>query len=293
MIRLNLFLGCFLATLLSFVSGRSVSAQTATSAEGQRAIPADNLAYPVLVEIPGVGSGSGFYLNTATSIYLVTAKHVVFDEKGELLGRTMTLLSYGRDPKDTGLNLVSADLKTLSSQGAVIPSSTEDVTIVKIATFATPQPTDKPLLNATSRFLPGVTVLKASGSGFISTSVNLVKKYADILVGNEIVVYGYPNSIGLAQLPQLDPSRPLLRQGIVAGLNPATDSIVIDCPVYPGNSGGPVVEVDRSAFQTNFKLIGVVIQYVPFAKGTANFYTLDNSGYAIVAPMDGVLALFK
>jgi Trypsin-like peptidase domain len=293
-------LRCFLASALCFISGWSVFAQTAapapqppTPAEVGRAIPADNLAYPVLVELPGVDTGSGFYLNTATSIYLVTAKHVLFNEKGELLGPTMTLLSYARNPNDTGVNLVSADIKSLFSEGAVIPSASEDVAVVRVATFATPDPMEKQLVHAASRFSPGVVALEMAKTGFVTTPVNNVKKYADVFVGNEIVVYGYPDSIGLKQLPQLDPSRPLLRQGTVAGLNPATKSIVIDCPVYPGNSGGPVVEIDRIAFQTEFKLIGVVIQYVPFAKGTVNFYTLDNSGYAIVAPMDGVLALVK
>jgi hypothetical protein len=43
----------------------------------QRAIPHDDLAYPVRVEIHGSG-GSGFFLNTERQTYFVTAKHVLF-----------------------------------------------------------------------------------------------------------------------------------------------------------------------------------------------------------------------
>ena len=53
-----------------------------------RAMPDDNLAYPVLITLK-TGGGSGFYLNAKTAIYLVTAKHVLFDPNtGKLLGTT-------------------------------------------------------------------------------------------------------------------------------------------------------------------------------------------------------------
>jgi hypothetical protein len=45
----------------------------------QRAIPDDNLAYPVLITLGNGSSGSGFFLNTSDAVYLVTAKHVLFN----------------------------------------------------------------------------------------------------------------------------------------------------------------------------------------------------------------------
>jgi len=79
----------------------------------------------------------------------------------------------------------------------------------------------------------------------------------------------------------------------VAGTNPQKRSIVLDCPSYPGNSGGPVVELDKEGFQTHFNVIGVVSQYVPFADSGRSFMMLSNSGYSIVTPMDFVLDLVK
>jgi hypothetical protein len=66
------------------------------SGRAQRAIPDDNLAYPVLITVPGE-LASGFFLNTETSVYLVTAKHVIFDPiNGHLRNGPIRLLSYAR-----------------------------------------------------------------------------------------------------------------------------------------------------------------------------------------------------
>ena len=119
-----------------------------------------------------------------------------------------------------------------------------------------------------------------------------VKKYNEVLVGNQVFVFGYPVSIGIRDVPQLDLRHPLLRSGIVAGLNRATKAIVIDCAVYPGNSGGPVVQVEHKGLPSYFEVIGVVSQFVPFQEMAGQFNRLlTNSGYAMVVPMDAVLEL--
>src|ERR1700691_2639842 len=46
-----------------------------------RAIPDDNLAYPVLVTLGDNSSGSGFFLNDGNAVYLVTARHVLYRNK--------------------------------------------------------------------------------------------------------------------------------------------------------------------------------------------------------------------
>lgn len=111
------------------------------------------------------------------------------------------------------------------------------------------------------------------------------------------MVFGYPTSLGLQQFPQLDPMRPLLRKGIVAGTNPASRFLVLDCPVYFGNSGGPVLEVDRQGFGEKLSIIGVVDQYVPFVQQagsqTIAMQVQTNSGYSLAIPMDSVLELAK
>jgi hypothetical protein len=270
----------------------------ANAAQAQRAIPDDNLAYPVLVQPSAGGAASGFYLNTGTSLYLVTAKHVLFDlPSGRLRSPVVNLLSYPRDPKESGKNSISLDLAVLLPAGEVKAHVREDVAVIRVATVGIGTPAE-----ASPRrieLLPGAMVSEATTSGILSVALQFLKKYDEVLVANEVIVFGYPTSLGLKEIPQLDPLRPLLRRGIVAGQNPATKSLVIDCPAYPGNSGGPVVEIVREAFSTHFRVIGVVREFVPFEEKWINWphgyanRNITNSGYAIATPMDFVLELVK
>jgi Trypsin-like peptidase domain len=259
----------------------------------QRALPDDNLAYPVLVAIPGVEEASGFYLNTPTSTYLVTAKHVLFSENGQLRGPIMTLVSYPKDPKQSGVNRFSVNLAALNDAGEIKVHLTADVVVVRVAKVVsnTADPSRVMLQS-----LGGVSALEVANSGILGVATDAVKRYDDVLIGNDVLLFGYPTSLGISGSPQLDPLRPLLRKGIIAGLKPDSKSIILDCPVYYGNSGGPVVEVDRDFSKTTFKVIGVVSQFVPFDQNLINHTplpNLSNSGYSVVTPMDYVLELVQ
>jgi len=168
---------------------------------------------------------------------------------------------------------------------------------MKIGSAQEPKPTS--VSKETVRFiqLTGVTIQQLSKSGPVGVALDAVKAFDKALTGNDVIVFGYPSSIGLKNLPQIDYERPLLRRGIVAGTNASTRSIILDCPVYPGNSGGPVLEEDSNGLVKSLKVIGVVIQYVPFSQvagsETLAVQILSNSGYSVVAPMDFVLELIK
>ena len=262
-------------------------------APAQRAIPEDNLAYPVLLTI-GATTGSGFYLNTPDAVYLVTAKHVLFDPATHrLIDSHLTLLSYSKDLTDATHNVFVADLSTLQSNGDIKPHPSEDVAVVKLFKVKPSDDKDKSLLT----FEPGVTATELSKQGVLGAKSDIVKLFADVITGNDVMVFGYPVSLGLQQLPELDVHRPLLRKGILAGTNPDKRAIIIDCPSYFGNSGGPVVELDREAFQTKMYIIGVVVQYVPFVQtGGGQTFVMQlasNSGYSIVVPMDFVMELIR
>jgi hypothetical protein len=70
-----------------------------------------------------------------------------------------------------------------------------------------------------------------------------------------VILYGYPGSPGIPNNPQLDPSRPLLRRGLVAGRDQQNRSIIVDGG-DPGNDGCPVFEIDPEGY--GYSLIGVV-----------------------------------
>jgi hypothetical protein len=270
----------------------------ASVVRAQRSIPDDNLAYPVLIQFPDQ-LASGFYLNTGKAVFLVTAKHVLFEpQTGRMRNGLMSLLSYSRDPKESGTNLIQVDMGVLWQAGDIKAHLTADVAVVHIADIVT-SPPDKGPDPHILRPIPGVMFRTAVAGGLLLVAMDTIKNYAEVLVANEVLLYGYPTSLGIRESPQLDPLRPLLRRGIVAGLNPSGKSIIIDCPSYPGNSGGPVVEADRAPFSASFKVIGVVSQFVPFEEKSINYpigyqnISISNSGYTTVTPMDFVLELVK
>jgi hypothetical protein len=269
----------------------------------QRSIPDDNLAYPVLVQFPDE-KASGFYLNTGNSVYLVTAKHVLFTLPignppiAHVRSGPMTLLSYPRDPKESGTNLIQVDTAALFQAGEIQRHLTADVAVVRIAGVVT-STTDQPQGPKKIQLLSGVTAPSLAASGLLGVATESIKKYDEVLIANDVLLFGYPTSLGIQESPQLDLQRPLLRRGIVAGLNPNGKSIIIDCPSYPGNSGGPVVEVDRNAFNAKINVIGVVSEFVPFEEKSVNYpigyqnISISNSGYTVITPMDFVLELVK
>ena len=265
---------------------------TPREAHAGREIPDDNLAYPVLIEfeVEDDCCGSGFFLKTDTNQYLVTARHVLFNkDTGNLKGEKATLLSYSKDLEEEKRNILELDLPTLLASNRIRKHLTEDIAVICISDVSERKENGE----TTLRLAPGVTFKERAPLGTVSVTSHGVKRYDDVLIGNNIYVFGYPRSIGMKGIPQIDPLRPLLRFGIVAGKNPTQKTIILDCPLYGGNSGGPVLEVEEvSLSKRSFRVVGVVTQLVPVAEKLGKQdarYT--NSGYGVAVSMDSVFEL--
>ena len=273
---------------------------TVNLAEARRMIPDDNLAYPVLVILKNksgatLGFGSGIYFGTANAEYLVTAKHVITsglpNEKtgqAQVPDLVLELVSYSNDLPTPQRILLRVDFKMLLDRGDVRPHKVRDVAVVKIGTLNEAQ--DHSL---TTFFSPGVTKVEFADSGLVSAGMIAVRKFDEVLVGNDAILYGYPASLGLPESPQFDPLRPLLRRALIAGKDPQRHSLIIDGPVYRGNSGGPVFEIDPQPPDIYFHLVGIMIEFIPLTERAPDFTMLLNSGYSIAEPMDFVLELIQ
>ncbi|HEX5227310.1 MAG TPA: trypsin-like peptidase domain-containing protein [Bryobacteraceae bacterium] len=254
--------------------------------QAHRAFPDDNLGYPVLITV-GTSVGSGFYFNAGTAIYLVTAAHVLYSVPGAangprtLNGSRIDLLSYSGDIADTVPNRVRVDTAALGEQN-IVRHATADIAVVRLFDIAGA---------GALRTLAGVTVQQGARAGILSANREAVARLNDVVVGNDVFLFGYPLSLNLAL--QIDPERPLLSKGIIAGVNRFSHSIILECPSYPGNSGGSVVEVDTiDALTRRFRIIGVVDQLIPFADASRGFGAA-NSGYSVIIPMDPALDLMN
>ena len=142
-----------------------------------------------------------------------------------------------------------------------------------------------------------VTSLNSSGNGLLLAYAYL--PYDSIAIPDDCFILGYPKAIGIENFPQIDFNKPLLRKGIIAGKNEKNRTIILDCPVYYGNSGGPAFEyyIDENGIIPRFYLIGVVTEFVPYVEKWCNLNSglinsqMSNSGYSVVEPIDKILEL--
>jgi hypothetical protein len=270
------------------------------SAQARRMIPDDNLAYPVLIILKAksgatIGFGSGFYFGTAGAEYLVTAKHVIApglpNEKthqAEVPDLVLQLVSYSKDLPTPQRIFLSVDFKMLLDRGDVKAHKTRDVAAVKLGALK-----EQPDHSLMTFFSPGVTKVEFADSGLVSATMVAVRKFDQVLVGNDAILYGYPVSLGLPDTEQFDPLRPLLRRAFIAGKDAQKRSLIIDGPVYRGNSGGPVFEVEPDGTDIYFHLVGIMVEFIPLTEKGPDFMMLLNSGYSVAEPMDFVLELIQ
>lgn len=259
-----------------------------------RNIPDDNLAYPALIVLGGGRwTGSGFLLYSGTHIFFVTAKHVLWDEQGRLKSDQAEIICQSKDPDDEHTIIFEADLNMLAVSKSLFHHPEKDVAAFTLgATTLNPDGQ-----TYQTHKIPGVTIKQTGTSGVVTVVRESVLMLKDVLVSNDIFLYGYPGSIGLKQSPQFDYNKPLLRKGIVASVNKKQGTIILDCAVYYGNSGGPVVQVTQIGDKRRHNVIGVVTQFIPYVENWVNQSNnvvqteTFNSGYSVAVGMDFVFEM--
>jgi S1-C subfamily serine protease len=269
-----------------------VATALAGVARAQAYLPEDNLAYPVQVLVSG-GGGTGFFVRRDRELFLVTARHVLFDVlTGRLQAPELTLRALSRDAHERAVTVIHVNAAQLEEAKQIRADEPRDVAVVRLATL---RPDG---LNTT----PGVVITEKSKGAIVVAPFDYLTRYADVDISSQIFMFGYP-SVGVAGSTQIDHSRPLVRGGIVAGVNAALKTIIIDAPVNHGNSGGPVVQLSRT---NKLRIIGIATQFVPEpedvlpvrpedapASGPAprTMLALGNSGYGVVASADAIIEL--
>ncbi|MGA2221575.1 MAG: serine protease [Verrucomicrobiia bacterium] len=250
-------------------------------------LPDNYLLFSVLIKLSDGSFGSGFFYGSKSNVFLVTAKHVIFNpETGNLNAQSAKVLYYYNQPSNTPANTeMSIDLVGLYSNTLIKAHSTQDMAVIHLGKMI-----------STTQYVYNAFIMVPHP---IIVTVPL-KKYEDVQVSDEVYLFGYPSSIGIRDIagfpPQIDYNLPLLRKAIVAGKNPNNRTIVLDSPTYFGNSGGPVLAIENPSLGIyKFKLIGVISQYIPFAEHIENktyrvgYIQLSNSGFSVVTPADSIL----
>lgn len=261
----------------------------------------DLLSLAALVKV-GNSFGSGIYIHINTEVYFATARHVLFnemlnsqtEEKGfALKSKEINIKSYPKNSSFQSFEEIQVDLTSLSHSKHLSLNSTHDLAIFKVGDFIK----NKLLLTK------GITKISGTLSLNIA-SQNLVKPVSQISVGEEIYVIGFPKALALTNSHLYNYDKPLVRKGIISGINP-NQTIVIDCAVYGGNSGGPVFIAEKiiTQAQGSFKiknhryLAGIVSKYIPLLNTTAqkirsntsSSVHFENSGYGIIVAFEEIM----
>lgn len=256
-------------------------------------LPVNALSYPVLVVLEDKSSSSGFYIVDNSNVYFVTARHSIFNKNNTLKSKTIILSSCCNTDISKKIEF-KINLEELLKAKLIQYHTIHDVAIVYMG---------KNILlnngNTALSFSENFIQRLSDECNICLSDTKWIEKFDDVKIGNEVFIFGYPNSLGLVSEQQIDYNMPLLRKGIVAGMNVHKKTIVLDCPAYQGNSGGPVLIVEKlDNSKTTFLPIGIVTQFVPFVEKWVNDKyenvtntTISNSGYSIVEPIDIVLEL--
>lgn len=184
-------------------------------------------------------------------------------------------------------NYIELDCLRLVEEGNLLKHERADVAVCRVAKVGGNSKVPEGAVPI--QFQSGVEHNKGGGLGGFTLNRSLC--FDQVVLGGTITMFGYPTSLAGDFFSK---DTPLLRSGIVAG---KTDNgtIVIDCPVYFGNSGALVLETE---LRQPAQAIGVAIRMIPFKE---TLYSrefrqevgvrYENSGYAIVEPMDRVIEL--
>lgn len=245
------------------------------------------LGYPVLIEVAGT-TGSGFQLYDKEWTYLVSAAHVLFKKSIETFSEPLKITSL--DQK-TLVKTIShtLDCRALYAANHLLKHRESEVDIAVCRIGKLEHRPDRGEHSYEFQPVEGVT---AGGTDETTVMMGIPMIMSSMLEavhpGDEIYLLGYPTSLAKGE-KALDQGYPLIRSGIVAG-KPPSNKIIIDCPTYPGNSGGLVMRADDQF------AVGVAVRNIGFIEDL--YSSVDqkvvsqrrhNTGYTVVEPMDRVL----
>lgn len=208
----------------------------------------EHLSSVVSIKLGTGATGTGFILYDESWVYLVTAAHVLFDkDKDALYSDTVEIHQPVGKIRDGQSMITRLELDKLKYNYNLA----QDYFVVRFAKIISGV--------QIVEFLDGVDVVKHDANG-VAIALDRICMLQDVQLGEEVMIVGYPSSVGLKQDPQFDYNVPLLQRGIVSNIYDRQKTIILDSSVYPGNSGSLVLVTRDDVV----KAIGMVLRYIPY-----------------------------
>ena len=251
----------------------------------------------VLIKNNSGGSSSGVIVGDNSFLYLVTARHCLLNEpqNGEisLVDSLVFLIYYANDAFEGKSDTLLVNLSKALKNRDLLFDPLNDIAILTIAKFDGVTAGGKQSLSYTN----STTKLTKSAPGAMSEEVCL--NFNQVDVGEDCTIIGYPSSLQTNSVNDYDFQRPLLRKGAIAGKDKSKRTIIVDCPSYKGNSGGPVFATSMHN-NVNTGLIGIVSRSILLGERLESSYYRQtvsinyiNSGYTVIIPIEFANALMK
>jgi hypothetical protein len=269
-------------------------------------LPASHLEFSACIT-NGTGTASGFVMQASNSVYLVTARHVLFNP--EVNNATNYTLKNTNSPLICSTYFVETpstnhtrqwtiDAYFALARGEIKYLTNHDVCLIR---FQDCNPINKHITTSLE------WVKWITSGGLFQFEEYFFQRMTNVEIGADCYGVGFPSVLGLLNSNALDLSQPLLRKGIIAGTNGQRGVIIADCPVYKGNSGGMVITRSIGLGQasgggivpvTRWYIIGIQTEFIPVLTKIEENPSMgyksigyDNSYYSLVEPMDGILDL--
>lgn len=248
----------------------------------------DILRYASLLSLDGGKStATGFLITFESNIVLITARHVLFNKFNIIEYNTLIVTTPCLDMASDKKLMLQIDLK--GTKALFHPSL--DACCILIGVLEGEANTDDIFEVDYHDYVEEIDGL---GLNIFSTEPDSSKTLNNFIIGNDAYLFGYPSSLGLQNDEYFDRTEPLIRKGIIAGVNKKKHTFIIDCPSYYGNSGSPVIiEYDNG----DLMIGGLVSRFVPLEISWTNVRDqitnreYSNSGYTICIPMDVILPM--
>lgn len=266
----------------------------------QESIAEQAIPKTMLIELNNGDIGSGLIYQDTTNAYLVTARHVLFNEVKDSVGKVIDyalksniglIKYYANDTEKSEQKGLIINFKNLHKNNKIQYSKSSDILVCEIGKVDTTNFIKIIYNNFVKKLNPQTKI-----STYSTINIGYFNKS---ILGNDVYIFGYPKALGLKGTVQYDFNRPILRKGVIAGKYHENMTIVIDSPTFGGNSGGPVLEIIGNYPKMDAILIGIVVSFIPLEEIWYNprykitNVEIVNSGYTIIEPIEKIFDLIK